>query len=190
MRRYGIIATLSLSALVHEALAQAPGSSDWGYYGGDAFGQHFSTLDQINRDNVARLAPAWTYRTGELGAGFASAGRLTFEATPVLAFGLRGHLYASGNAGESWQPVETGTVAMLTGAAPFDSGAVAIVGLSGVVLVSRDGGHSFALLQQANRAGLSAVLPASDDKLAVVGEDGARLIGLGAAPPAAGSATP
>jgi quinoprotein glucose dehydrogenase len=68
--------------------AQAPAASDWGYYGGDAFGQRFSSLDQINRSNVARLAVAWTYRTGELGADFARAGRLTFEATPVLAFGL------------------------------------------------------------------------------------------------------
>jgi quinoprotein glucose dehydrogenase len=69
-------------------LAQSPAASDWGYYGGDAFGRHFSSLDQINRANVARLAVAWTYRTGELGAGFASAGKLTFEVTPVLAFGL------------------------------------------------------------------------------------------------------
>jgi quinoprotein glucose dehydrogenase len=68
--------------------AQAPAASDWGYYGGDALGQHFSSLDQINRSNVARLQVAWTYRTGELGAGFARAGKLTFEATPVLAFGL------------------------------------------------------------------------------------------------------
>jgi quinoprotein glucose dehydrogenase len=68
--------------------AQTPAASDWGYYGGDAFGQRFSTLDQINRSNVERLGVAWTYRTGELGAGFAQAGKLTFEATPVLAFGL------------------------------------------------------------------------------------------------------
>jgi quinoprotein glucose dehydrogenase len=83
-----IVAALSLAAMVRATLAQAPGSSDWGYYGGDALAQHFSSLDQINRSNVTRLAPAWTYRTGELGAGFASAGKLTFEATPVLAFGL------------------------------------------------------------------------------------------------------
>jgi quinoprotein glucose dehydrogenase len=81
------IGVLVLTAFSQGALAQAPVSSDWGYYGGDALGQHFSSLDQINRDNIARLAPAWTYRTGELGAGFASAGKLTFEATPVLAFG-------------------------------------------------------------------------------------------------------
>ncbi|MGH8132897.1 MAG: PQQ-binding-like beta-propeller repeat protein, partial [Steroidobacteraceae bacterium] len=68
--------------------AQSPEASDWGYYGGDLFGQRFSSLDQINRGNVARLTVAWTYRTGELGAGFAQARRLAFEATPVLAFGL------------------------------------------------------------------------------------------------------
>jgi len=108
----------------------------------------------------------------------------------VLAFGLRGHLYRSENAGASWQPIATGTVAMLTGATPFGAGAVAIVGLSGVVLVSRDGGHSFALLQQADRRGLSAVLPAADDRLAVVGEDGAKLIGLALAAGAARSPSP
>src|SRR5215470_8170471 len=79
---------LSIALLSNVTLAQTLGSSDWGYYGGDALGQHFSSLDQINRGNVARLSVAWTYRTGELGAGLASAGKLTFEATPVLAFGL------------------------------------------------------------------------------------------------------
>ena len=79
---------LSVALLSNVTLAQTLGSSDWGYYGGDALGQHFSSIDQINRGNVARLAPVWTYRTGELGAGFASARKLTFEATPVIAFGL------------------------------------------------------------------------------------------------------
>lgn len=67
--------------------AQSRGASDWGYYGGDSFGRRFSSLDQINRGNVAQLKLAWVYRTGELGAGFARAGKLTFEATPVLAYG-------------------------------------------------------------------------------------------------------
>jgi quinoprotein glucose dehydrogenase len=72
--------------------AQSPEASDWAYYGGDVFGQRYSNLDQINRDNVSRLAIAWIFRTGELGAGFARSGKLTFEATPVLAFGM---LYVS-----------------------------------------------------------------------------------------------
>jgi len=88
-RRRGLLCT-TLAACIsgaHALKAQAPAASDWGYYGGDAFGQHFSTLDQINRYNVQRLVVAWTYRTGELGDGFAQVDKLTFEATPVLAFG-------------------------------------------------------------------------------------------------------
>jgi quinoprotein glucose dehydrogenase len=85
---HSLLPALLLSLGTLGARAQSPATSDWGHYGGDALGSHFSTLDQINRGNVAQLAPAWTYRTGELGAGFAQAGKLTFEATPVLAFGL------------------------------------------------------------------------------------------------------
>ena len=79
---------VACSAAAPPAHAQAPAVSDWGYYGGDAFGRRFSSLDQINRGNVAHLKVAWSYRTGELGAALAHAGKLTFEATPVLAFGL------------------------------------------------------------------------------------------------------
>ena len=47
-----MLVALSLIAAASGARAQAPGSSDWGFYGGDALGQHFSSLDQINRGNV------------------------------------------------------------------------------------------------------------------------------------------
>ncbi|MBV6418307.1 MAG: Quinoprotein glucose dehydrogenase [Steroidobacteraceae bacterium] len=80
-----ILYALALAATA--AHGQSPAVSDWGHYGGDSFGQRYSPLHEINRDNVAKLEVAWTYRTGELGAGFARADKLAFEATPVLAFG-------------------------------------------------------------------------------------------------------
>jgi quinoprotein glucose dehydrogenase len=83
-----IAATACMVAAVGKTLAQSPDASDWGYYGGDMFGQRFSSLDEINRKNVSHLTVAWTYRTGENGAGFARANKLSFEATPILAFGL------------------------------------------------------------------------------------------------------
>ncbi|HTT00659.1 MAG TPA: pyrroloquinoline quinone-dependent dehydrogenase [Steroidobacteraceae bacterium] len=93
MHRLELMAVAAGAALLCAvARAQSPETSDWGYYGGDIFGQHYSNLDQINRDNVSHLGIAWTFRTGELGAGFARTDKLTFEATPVLAFGL---LYVS-----------------------------------------------------------------------------------------------
>ena len=87
LRGIALCVMVIASVAAGRALAQSPPASDWGYYGGDAFGQRFSSLDQINRSNVSRLTVAWSYRTGELGEGFARANRLTFEATPVLAFG-------------------------------------------------------------------------------------------------------
>ncbi len=83
-----LAAALAVAASFPVALAQSPEASDWGYYGGDTFGERYSNLDAINRGNVSHLQIAWSYRTGELGTGFASADRLTFEATPVLAFGM------------------------------------------------------------------------------------------------------
>src|SRR5690606_719966 len=64
----------------------------WGWYGADAAGTRSSPLTQITRDNVGQLQIAWTYRTGELGADFASAGKLAFESTPIL---VRDTLYLS-----------------------------------------------------------------------------------------------
>jgi len=61
--------------------------------GGTAGGVRFSPLKQIDRGNVARLEPAWTYRTGELALGLAhSASRASFNTTPLV---VRGLLYLS-----------------------------------------------------------------------------------------------
>jgi quinoprotein glucose dehydrogenase len=82
------VAAAAACALAGLALAQSPGASDWGSWGGDAAGRRYSSLNQIDRGNVANLQVAWEYHTGELGAGFARADQLAFAATPVLAFGL------------------------------------------------------------------------------------------------------
>jgi photosystem II stability/assembly factor-like uncharacterized protein len=114
-------------------------------------------------------------------------GVLPLPGEAVLAFGLRGNLYRSEDAGSSWRRIETGTVAMLDGAARFDE-RVAIVGLSGVVLVSHDQGRSFTLVQQSDRAGLSAAVPVGEAELAAVGENGAKVISLSDASAGAGTA--
>jgi photosystem II stability/assembly factor-like uncharacterized protein len=109
-------------------------------------------------------------------------GVLPLAGDALLAYGLRGNLLRSEDAGLTWQRIRTGTVAMLDGGVTFgnDEGhsAVAVVGLSGVVLVSYDGGKSFALLQQDDRKGLSGVLAVGADTLLTVGEGGAKLIAL------------
>jgi quinoprotein glucose dehydrogenase len=79
-----------------EAFAQsAPTrSTEWPSYGHDPGGQRYSPLRQIRRDNVARLAPAWTFDTGELGLGRATAPgtKAGFVSTPIVVDGV---LYVS-----------------------------------------------------------------------------------------------
>ena len=54
---------------------------------GFAIGYARQTPPQITRDNVSRLEVAWTYRTGEADARFATAKPAAFEATPLVVDG-------------------------------------------------------------------------------------------------------
>lgn len=70
MRRSCIL-LLALSPL---ALAQ----TDWPTFGNDPGAMRFSPLSQINTANIAKLQPAWTFRTGKPGS----------EAIPIVAGGV------------------------------------------------------------------------------------------------------
>src|SRR5579863_3674353 len=65
------------------AYSAAP-DTGWPAYGGDAGGTRYSTLKQINRENVGELRVAWIFHTGELGQGVMDWSRSAFEVTPIL----------------------------------------------------------------------------------------------------------
>ncbi|MGB9428955.1 MAG: pyrroloquinoline quinone-dependent dehydrogenase [Gammaproteobacteria bacterium] len=89
--RYGLMALVSILVLAgcgggKTSVAAAP-DTGWAYYGGDAGGTRYSTLSQITPENVRNLKVAWTFRTGDLGAGFPGdewKSHMTFETTPIL----------------------------------------------------------------------------------------------------------
>ena len=87
-RHFAIAIALALGGGAGEVRAM----TGWSVYGGDPGGTRYSPLAQIDRSNVRQLAVAWSYRTGELGAGFATRDKLAFEATPIL---VDGRLYLS-----------------------------------------------------------------------------------------------
>ncbi len=81
------------ASLIAQAATQSPGeSSSWSAYGGDAGGSRYSSLTQINRDNVGRLELAWMYRTGDFSDGKRYRRKSKFEATPII---VNGTLYFS-----------------------------------------------------------------------------------------------
>ena len=70
----------------------AVGAVDWSAYGSDPGGSRYSSLTQINRENVTHLKVAWVYRTGEAESKAEARKKAAFEATPIL---VQGTLYFS-----------------------------------------------------------------------------------------------
>ena len=63
--RNGNIYVLALWLMLMSGCTSHAVTSDWISYGGDPGGMRYSAHDQINRDNVTQLQPAWTYQTDE-----------------------------------------------------------------------------------------------------------------------------
>jgi quinoprotein glucose dehydrogenase len=66
-------------------VATSAAAQEWPSYGGDPGGERFSSAAQITPQNVGRLAPAWTFHTGERRPSGGKAA--SFEDTPILADG-------------------------------------------------------------------------------------------------------
>src|SRR5450755_4740473 len=81
-----IPAVLCLAALLGAPIQAADPYVGWTVYGGGPASLRYSALDQINRGNVARLAVAWTYDTGD---AFKES---EMECNPIVVNGL---LYAT-----------------------------------------------------------------------------------------------
>ncbi|WGF86713.1 glucose/quinate/shikimate family membrane-bound PQQ-dependent dehydrogenase [Marinivivus vitaminiproducens] len=74
-------------ALPTEQRAEAPSDQgvppdEWHAYGRTGYGQRYSPLDQINRQNVAQLEVAWTYHTGDIRRPI-DPEETTYEVTPL-----------------------------------------------------------------------------------------------------------
>ena len=101
-------------------------------------------------------------------------GSLITENQSLFLFGLRGHLFSSGDNGNGWTKIETGTTAMLTTAIKSKSGHCYIGGLGGVLLIdSSCDGLNMEQRQLPSRSGISSILE-GDDGLILVGESGVK----------------
>jgi photosystem II stability/assembly factor-like uncharacterized protein len=96
----------------------------------------------------------------------------------VLVHGLRGNVFRSLDGGGSWQRVDTGLQASLTGSAVTADGRIVLVSQAGHVLVSRDDGASFRKLAVEQPRPATAVTPSVDDALALAGLRGLRVLPL------------
>ncbi|GAB3673016.1 glucose/quinate/shikimate family membrane-bound PQQ-dependent dehydrogenase [Salinisphaera aquimarina] len=70
------------SQATHPVKPEYAAGADWPSYGGTQAGSHYSSLAQINTDNVDQLEEAWRIRTGDL-PGPNAPKEITDEATPL-----------------------------------------------------------------------------------------------------------
>ncbi len=90
-RHTAILAAATLCAGLAGTACQAPRpgpSVDWPMHGGDPGHRQFSSLDQINTGNVARLKVAWTYHTRDAQQD----NRSQIQCNPIVVHGV---LYAT-----------------------------------------------------------------------------------------------
>lgn len=75
----------TLSVQPVQAATDAPGvpAEEWHAYGRTNYGQRYSPLDQLTRDNVADLEVAWHYETGDIRGRPGDPVETTFEVTPL-----------------------------------------------------------------------------------------------------------
>lgn len=113
-------------------------------------------------------------QTGYAGSFFSLAG----QGATVVAGGLRGSAYRSGDAGKSWTKIETGLLGAVTAADSPGAGRVLLVSQGGDLLLSTDGGLSFKPQPVTRPSLFSGVVQAANNKVVLVGLRGVQQAGI------------
>jgi photosystem II stability/assembly factor-like uncharacterized protein len=80
----------------------------------------------------------------------------------LLAYGLRGNVYVSGDLGKNWRQAASGTPVSIAAGTELSDGRIVLVSQAGEVLVSADQGQSFTHLPEKTGLPLAAVAQGTD----------------------------
>jgi len=97
-------------------------------------------------------------------------GALKLDQECVLFFGLRGHIMQSCDFGTSWDELESGTEASISGSEMSD-GTILLAANSGMVL-TRDDSNGFTAVKHSSGVDFAAAVALDDGTFLLVGEDG------------------
>lgn len=90
----------------------------------------------------------------------------------IVAYGLRGNAYWSGNMGKTWQKIAVGTPSLLAADTRLTDGSLLIVSHDGDVLRSIDEGHSFSPISVKQTSPYTGVTQAADGSIILSGMRG------------------
>lgn len=106
-------------------------------------------------------------------------GLLTVGSETLLAFGLRGSLFRSGDAGKSWERVSIGSPAGITSGTVQRDGSILLVTQAGEIVRSRDQGRTFGPVARSNPMAYYGISGSPQGGVVLVGSEGVRLDPLG-----------
>jgi photosystem II stability/assembly factor-like uncharacterized protein len=102
-------------------------------------------------------------------------GLVTDGPETLLAFGMRGSLYRSADAGQTWDRIVVRGVAGITGGALLADGSILIANQAGELAQSRDRARSFTPLTPARRMPYFGVASLEGNRIGLVGSEGVRI---------------
>jgi len=148
---------------------------------------HLNSIEQLNGGNLLIVGEAGVmFLSRDNGSSWVSLdspydgsffGVLALrEKNTALAFGLRGNLFRTENAGRSWRKLNSNTDSSLMAGDIDGDRKITITGNAGAVIISRDGGRTFDAYAREDRLGHTAVAYVSDKRVALVGESGVELV--------------
>lgn len=125
---------------------------------------------------VWRLDPT-TKRFVALSTGYKGTffGLVPISTSTLLAFGMRGSVFRSADAGATWARIAVSSPAGVTCGALLANGAAVLVTQVGVMEISHDQGRSFVPLKPALPMEYYAVSPGAGGQVVVAGAEGVRL---------------
>lgn len=130
---------------------------------------------KLDRDKGRFIATA----TGYAGSFFG----LAANANTMLAFGLRGVVYRSGDKGNTWQPVNMPSEATISsGVAQTDGAGFVLVNGAGQLLIGDRSGRRFSIYQPAQHMRLTGVVAMADRRVMLTGLTGIAAANLLPAP--------
>lgn len=101
-------------------------------------------------------------------------GILSDGADTVLAFGLRGNVYRSGDAGKTWEKIPIGSSAGITSGIAVP-GSMLLTSQAGAIVRSVNGGKTFAPIKPAQPMAYYGIAPAAQGAIVLAGSEGVRL---------------
>lgn len=93
----------------------------------------------------------------------------------LLVYGMRGSLLRSDDKGKTWERVQLGNQAGISGGTVLPDGRIAIANQAGAVMVSSDKGKTFVAEKTSKPMSYYGIKPVTGNEVALVGSEGVRV---------------